>query len=329
MKLEPLLSLFAFLVPAAVLAASGCSPTDAATPDAPDAADVPGDEPAGNAGASDASADATPPASSVTDASGADGAPEAAEVNGILAIEQVSVGDSTRASVFGFFALAASATDAPCVRTAFPTCDVVTCDALVPAPDAGTSPPTIHAGPLTITGGAVPTPGLTLLPSPLGYQASHDGALFGPGDVLTVAAAGGGVGAFTGTLTAPRAATMISPVSTPSGHASVARSAPFTVTWAAAAPPAGTVRVMVGTGRVSPSRSVQIACTAPAAAGALTVPAAALAMLDATVAANVVGLLSLASSSETAFDVPGSPTTTAARVSVQASLVRGWPLDVE
>jgi hypothetical protein len=140
-----------------------------------------------------------------------------------------------------------------CATTAMGDCTLTDCDAVADAPPDGG---VVGAGTLTITGLA--DGGLTLMGGPSGYFQSVTGPVFAAAAVLSVAASGGPVPAFT----APGCPQGTCPA--------FSRAAWLPVSWTGGT---GTIAVTVVVGRA------QVLCQFPASSGTGLVPAVALASL--------------------------------------------------
>ncbi|MCA3014634.1 MAG: hypothetical protein INH41_19805 [Myxococcaceae bacterium] len=154
-----------------------------------------------------------------------------------------------------------------CTSTVMGACTLTTCGA---AADAGTPADAgqVGAGTLTVTGLA--DGGLTLTGGVNGYAQSIAGPVFVAGALVSVAASGGAVPAFTAQVTAPGAATLTAPACPSRICPALSRAAGVPVSWTGGT---GTVVVQVLAG------TDQVLCQFPASSGAGMVPAAALASL--------------------------------------------------
>jgi hypothetical protein len=160
-------------------------------------------------------------------------------------------------------------TSPPCsLRTAGP-CSVFRCD----IPEGGSIMPTnVSAGTITITGGS---------PNPIAFSPASDGSYggftgtfsFTPGETLMVSAMGATVPAFVTTVVFPSPVTVTSPTGTPT----IDHTKDLALTWSGG----GNASVRATIQESTADRAVLIACLFSAAAGAATLPAAALSDLEA------------------------------------------------
>ncbi|MBL8919286.1 MAG: hypothetical protein JNJ54_10525 [Myxococcaceae bacterium] len=96
--------------------------------------------------------------------------------------------------------------------------------------------------------------------------------LFSSGSQLTITAAGARVPGFTAQVIAPAAATLTAPVCSGMDCGSISKAAGLSVAWTGGT---GTMAIQVA----PPSSGLDVVCRFPAASGAGTIPAAALATL--------------------------------------------------
>lgn len=151
-----------------------------------------------------------------------------------------------------------------CTEQAFGACAVRTCPA---TPPAGAS-----AGTITVTGAAAP---VSLVPQGTNYATLGTPDLYQGGEMLTYAAAGADVPAFTGDLVVTSQAQLTAPEITPtSADVVVDRTKDLAVTWTGGS---GEITVAISA-NADPMHVVS--CRFPASSGADSVPAAALAMLS-------------------------------------------------
>lgn len=193
-------------------------------------------------------------------------------VYGFVGLSQTVIPPSTAltSASAGFFLASAAA---PCVQVVDGACTVSDC------PVSTTAPPAIDAGPLTVRIGARTF--TTRYSAADGYYTPDTVMMstWSGGEVVTFSGAGSGVvPAFSGTLTAPVAVVLTQPaLPAPGTPLIITRASPLTATWRGG----GVGDVAVSVAVTGAGRSVSALCTAPSAAGALTVPAQVLARLPA------------------------------------------------
>jgi hypothetical protein len=168
-----------------------------------------------------------------------------------------------------------------CTLVAFGECTVTSCphgnETLDGGSDASTSSlPT--AGTMTIDGNTLGPPVAIQREGDV-YQYYSPGALFSPGDTLSVAASGGDVTAFPShTIVAPGFTTLTSPV-TDGGTVDIVTSQDLVVTWTGGQ--TGATALFLGDSYfVATGGHTSLRCSWTAAAGQATVPQAALAGLS-------------------------------------------------
>jgi hypothetical protein len=162
-----------------------------------------------------------------------------------------------------------------CTGTTIGPCVQVTCAPTqvdLGAPFVGLSS---SAGPLQLSGGQSP---FTLVPDAHATypELTKTTSLFRGGETLTAAAKGADVPPFSVQLTAPSEVTLTAPPS-PNGVVDVQRSAGLAFTWVGGG--AGQLVIMLLPPFGRPTDPVGMTCQFPAAAGAGTIPAAALTTL--------------------------------------------------
>jgi len=162
-----------------------------------------------------------------------------------------------------------------CTVTHSGTCTLTRCP---PAGDAGTAPVTQapDAGTLTIKGGART---VTLSPDAngaYGNDVDNMNALYAGGETLTISASGGSAPAFSGTLTAPAKAQVLSPTMPAAGASlPIARASGFPLSWSGGSNGEVTVGVYAQGG------GAWVTCSFPASAGSGSVPSSLLSQLPA------------------------------------------------
>lgn len=138
----------------------------------------------------------------------------------------------------------------------------------------GQEPTTVSAGTIAIADGRQTLGSLAF--AGVGYKplssAENNALIWKPGDTLEVAAAGGQVGAFTGSIPAPPAFAGVSPDLTVTGQIVVRLDEDFTVTWTPPSSAAGPVTL-----ELFDPTGFYVDCVAADSAGTITVPSAALA----------------------------------------------------
>jgi len=187
-----------------------------------------------------------------------------------------------------------------CVLEAVEGCTVTECDYTGGGGGGGLT--LLDAGVVTITGGAQ-TVTLSADASKLyGSVTSGVTPLFDGGETLSVSAAGSAdLPAWSGTVVAPAPADFTAPSF--DGNLTIQRSSTLSVAWTGGG--AGQVRFFVATAETASgqtTRTVSVSCEAPASAGAMSVPAAALGRLSPT-GANVSATASASVTSTTNLEV--------------------------
>jgi hypothetical protein len=164
-------------------------------------------------------------------------------------------------------------------------CSVTVCDG---GTSSGPAPSFDSAGQLMVTGSRIDG-GLEVGPffEDNSYTAQWEQAAYQAGDVLTFSATGATVPAFANqSITAPSAITLTAPAVPAAGmRYPIVRASPLVVSWTGST----TGEVVIGlssallpSGTMTSSTSTDVICRAPTAAQTLTVPATALAALNAT-----------------------------------------------
>jgi len=151
-----------------------------------------------------------------------------------------------------------------CTSTMFGSCYAIQCPPMNPPP------PTVGAGDLTISWGG--STQITSMPTVMSGSTQYSGmAMPGPaaGTTIDVAATGGVVPAFTGSVTMPDTLTGTVPATAPVGSDLV-------VSWTAPAVGSRVAFIVLPSGG-----GPMLTCMAPAASGTLTVPSGALAAMGA------------------------------------------------
>lgn len=227
--------------------------------------------------------------------------------DGILLTQATVDGTTFSSSASAFFTpISAPSPPAWCAPQAIAGCSVLDCDfsAAPTQPGTSTAP---SAGTITFGGPLLGALGISLDPSPplgLYVTAQRKNRLFAPGDLLSVAASGGDVPAFSGTVTAPNDVFVTAPALGLLSTLSVDRSASFPVAWTGGGG-TGVVSVTLSTSHVNgttPVRAVYVSCAALATTGALTMPAAAVAKLEPT-STNIAGFVTVESRNDAAVAV--------------------------
>lgn len=256
------LALVSVLALASVAAAVSCSENHSSV-----TTDPAGDEDA--AGGGGGGGDGGRADGSVDDDASTDGGVLPSRAGGSVFVSQITINGAFSTQVgASFYPKPIATPSSACVTTTDGDCYATACtfaDAGAP-PDAGPAP---NAGAIEVTGGLI-AGGMALAPpytTKLGTT-----KLFDEGDMLTVTAAGapGSIGPFTRTVAAP-AELVVAPAIGPT----VARTAPFTVTWTSAGPGKVVSSVMT----YSSTQSAIASCTVLATAKAMTVPPALLGKL--------------------------------------------------
>jgi hypothetical protein len=170
-------------------------------------------------------------------------------------------------------------------------------------PDAGTSVDaglTIEssAGDVTVSGIRVDGGAVTLRwnTTTMRYESfgvENSGPLFTGGETLTASAPGDTVPAFTRTLTAPSRITVTQPACLLDGCGALDRSTPYRVNWSGGTQGTVTVALFGNDG----TNSISVSCTAPIAAGTLSVPTSLLAHLP----GSSMAYLSISTMNEASF----------------------------
>jgi len=163
-----------------------------------------------------------------------------------------------------------STIDTGCPETELGACILLDCTQAAPAP--------VSAGTITITGATLP---ISLVPGTDKKYAglsSQTQTYYTDGAMVSFAASGADVPAFTVGLTTPSKATITAPVEPPSAspYLMVSRASPFSVSWTGGG--SGQIQVALFAG--SPSTK-WIVCRFPASAGSGSVPTSTIAMLPA------------------------------------------------
>lgn len=211
-------------------------------------------------------------ASGAVDASGAldaSGAPDAATPGdagittyGFVGLSQTVIPPTTAltSASAGFFLASAVG---PCVQVVDGACTVSDC------PVSSTAPRALDGGPITVRVGARTF--TTRYSAADGYYTPDTlmMAAWSGGEAVSFSGAGSGVvPPFTGTLTAPSAVVLTQPtLPAPGTPLLVTRTSPLSAAWR----DGGVGEVVVTVAATGSSRSVSAVCTAPAAAGALTI----------------------------------------------------------
>jgi len=166
-----------------------------------------------------------------------------------------------------------------CTTTTIGACTVSDCAA---AADGGTPPDggQVGAGTLTFTG--LVDGGVTLAPNAMGsYVTSIQAQLFTAGSTLQVSSTGGAVPAFNGSVMAPEALVLTTPACPSNDCGMISKAAGLPLAWTGGSSGSFGVQLLSGSG--------QISCSFPAAGGAGSVPAAALASLSLGAGTLIVG----------------------------------------
>jgi hypothetical protein len=291
--------------------AAGCSTTTTSGSGTPPNAD-PSSSSDPNDPSGAAKSDGSPAETSASTASGK---------TGTITIGQTVTDYSAQSYATAFFVDASipTTTRASCETTTVSGCTVNVCDTTSSdASDASSAKKAPNAGTITITGGSLPSSGLTLEPSGKNgayAMASLSDVAFESGAALTVSASGGDVPAFEGhSVHAPSDLDVTSPALDPQSPIVLDRSKSLAVAWSDGKD--GDVTVSLTTTKVGGGRYAQVQCKTSAASGKASIPAAALAKLDDADGSDVFGSISVSSSSsssfkagdyETTFLVVGSP----------------------
>lgn len=175
-----------------------------------------------------------------------------------------------------------------CTRTTVGSCVVNKCP-VQPLPEGGTAQ-LLSAGAITVTGGIIPAPGITVEPNANGsYAKQGAGGLWAGGETFTFFAAGGAVAGFTQTATAPSPVSIATPtLPAPPTGIDVPKASDFTITWATGSTSAGKVGVTLGSANATTNNS--IVCSFDVAAKSGTVPAAALAKMVGASGSLLIGV---------------------------------------
>lgn len=157
----------------------------------------------------------------------------------------------------------------PCQVTPAADCQVYRCPA---NPPAGTTPALVLAGTITITGLATD---VVLTPLQVSYTSpAYTGLLWTSSRQATLTVTGSAdVPAYSMSVTAPNPIAVTSPPVQANATYTISRATDLKVTWTGGVE--GTVTVGVSSGTAATGR-IDISCSAPAAAGTVTVPASAL-----------------------------------------------------
>jgi hypothetical protein len=138
-------------------------------------------------------------------------------------------------------------------------------------------PPPTHrsAGPITVTGAALPATLMPLGDNTYDVVSTATQTMFDGGETLTATGTGGDVPAFSVSVTAPTLATLTAPAK-PVGPLTIDRGQDFQASWTGGG--AGLVFLYFS---APPGSGISMSCGYPAAGGTATVPASALAMVPA------------------------------------------------
>lgn len=197
---------------------------------------------------------------------------------------------STSSTFSAAFANATAVALPSCTRTTVGSCMVNECP-IQPLPEGGTAQ-LLSAGSITVTGGVIPAPGITVDPDANGsYAKQGAGALWAGGETFTFVAAGAAVPGFTQTVNAPSPIDIATPtLPAPPTGIDVPRASDFTITWATGATSVGKVGVTMGSANTTTNNS--IICSFDVSAKSGTVPAAALAKMVGDSGSLLIGVSS-------------------------------------
>ncbi|MBS2018128.1 MAG: hypothetical protein JST00_34975 [Deltaproteobacteria bacterium] len=197
---------------------------------------------------------------------------------------------STSSTFAAAFADATAVALPSCTRTTIGSCVVNECP-IQPLPEGGTAR-LLSAGAITVTGGVIPAPGITVEPDANGSYAKQGvGALWAGGETFSFVAAGAAVPGFTQTVNAPSPIDIATPtLPAPPTGIDVPRATDFTITWATGATSVGKVGITMGSASTSTNNS--IVCTFDVAAKTGTVPSAALAKMVGAQGSLLIGVSS-------------------------------------
>ncbi|HVH42967.1 MAG TPA: hypothetical protein VM925_11510 [Labilithrix sp.] len=200
---------------------------------------------------------------------------------------------------------ATAGTASTCTTSTVAGCTVLDCPGSggSTGKDAGAVKTPPNAGAITITGGALPSGGLSLTPTGVNgtYEAETLKELaFEDGDELVVSAKGADVPAFAGkSVHGPSNITVTAPAFNQQFQTSVDRSKDLNVAWTGTS--AGDVTIGITSSRQN-GRFVQVECKASAASGTASVPSEALSKLEVPDGKSIFGSISITPSAAVTFE---------------------------